>query len=486
MRINLFATGAALATVLAAATPATTQTKQRQLTSGEIRQARAAHPQIVAEFGGAETGPRAAYVTRVGRRVAAQANIVDAGTATTITTLNSPVMNAFAVPGGYVYVTRQLMGVMNDEAELASVLGHEVGHVAANHSKTRSRTSLLGQILAAGVGLVTGSGQLAQVAGQASQLVGLKFSRDQEYQADALGVRYLAAAGYDPSATASMLQQLGAATDLEARVAGRDDERTTPTWGRTHPLSADRVRRALAEAQKTGRAGVGERNREPFLAALDGVMVDDDPKQGIIDGSQFIHPDFRLKFTAPQGYTMQNGASAVAISGTAGQAQFSSGSFSGDLSSYIAGVYNALTEGKTQLQIPQPQTTTINGKQAAYTVAQVQGQSGPVDVGVFAYRWDASHAFHFMTITKAGSEFGPFQPMIQSLTPITAAEAAAIRPRVIDVVTVKAGDTVQSLSARMAYRDYKVERFTTLNGLSPNGALRPGQKVKIVIYGVRS
>lgn len=485
MRIKFLLTGTASLAVLLSASAAAAQTRQRQLSAGEVRQAQAAHPQIVQEFGGAETGSRGAYVTSVGRRVALQSNIANAGSATTITMLNSPVVNAFAIPGGYVYITRQLMGVMNDEAELASVLGHEVGHVAANHSKSRSRTGFFGQLLSVGAAVLTGSSQVAQGVGQLTQLVGLKFSRDQEYQSDALGVSYLARAGYDPSATASMLQQLGAATSLQQRVAGRD-ERTTPSWASSHPLSADRVRRAAAAAQKTGRAGTGLRNREQFLAAVDGVLVDDDPRQGVIDGSQFVHPDLRLKFTAPQGYTMQNGTTAVAIQGTGGQAQFSTAAFNGNLTTYISSVYAALGNGQSQVQVPQPQRTTINGKPAAYTVARVQAQQGALDVGVFAYQWDATHAYHFMTITRAGSEFGPFSSMIQSLAPISVSEAAAIRPRVIDIVTVRAGDTVQSLSARMAYRDYRVERFITLNGLAANTVLRPRQKVKLVVYGTRS
>ena len=483
MRAKLFFAGTAAVAVTVLATSGTAQSRQRQLSAGEVRQAREAHPQIVQEFGGAETGSRAAYVTGVGRKIALQSNIANAGAATTITTLNSPVMNAFAIPGGYVYITRQLMGVMNDEAELASVLGHEVGHVAANHSRSRTRTGIVGQLAAAALGALTGSGEVAQGVSKIGQLVGLRFSRDQEYQSDALGVRYLASAGYDPAATASMLRQLGAATALESRVAGRNDERTTPSWARSHPLSEDRVRRALAEAQKTGRAGTGLRNRDQFLAALDGVMVDDDPRQGVIDGSRFIHPNLRLQFTAPSGYMMQNGSAAVAIQGQGGQAQFAGGTLNGGLNGYIAGVYNGITGGRSQIQVPQPQTTTVNGRQAAYTVAQVQGQSGPVDVGVFAYRWDGSRAYHFVTVTRAGTQFGPFASMLQSLAPVTAGEAVAIRPRVIDIVTVRAGDTVQSLSGRMAYGDNRLDRFTTLNGLSSGSPLRAGQKVKLVVFG---
>ncbi len=203
--------------------------------------------------------------------------------------LNSPVMNAFAVPGGYLYVTRQLVGLANDEAELASVLGHEAGHIAARHSSQRKRAGLLSQILAVGLGAVTGSSQLGSLAGQVTQGLVLGYSRRQELEADDLGVRYIAAAGYDPTASASFLGSLGAAASLESRAVGGKDERSTPSWARTHPLSADRVTRATKTASATGRAGTGLRNRDLFLARIDGIMVDDDPKQGVIDGRD-LHP----------------------------------------------------------------------------------------------------------------------------------------------------------------------------------------------------
>src|SRR5919112_3795975 len=182
--------------------------------------------------------------------------------------LNSPVMTAFAVPGGYLYVTRQLVGLANDEAELAFVLGHEAGHIAARHSSERKRANIFSQILAVGLGAVTGSSQLGNLAGQVTQSVVLSYSRKQELESDNLGVRYLAAAGYDPAASASFLGSLGAATSLEARASGRNDERSTPSWARTHPLSADRVTRALRTARATGRAGSGLRNRDAFLARI--------------------------------------------------------------------------------------------------------------------------------------------------------------------------------------------------------------------------
>jgi predicted Zn-dependent protease len=482
----LLAATASIAALGAATTAAPAQQSQvRGLSQSSMATAAQQHPEIVAQFGGAETGPRAAYVQAVGARVTAQTPIRGGGTAFHITTLNSPVMNAFAVPGGYLYITRQLLGLMNDEAELASVLGHEAGHIAANHNKERKRGTLLSQILSAGVGLVTGSGQLGQLAGQATQTVLLGYSRSQEYEADALGVRYIAAAGYDPMASPTFLNSLGAATSLETRAMGGQDERTTPSWARTHPLSADRVSRATKIAQATGRANVGLRNRDQFLAQIDGIMVGDDPRQGVIDGRTFSHPDMRLRFTVPQGYGIQNGAKAVSISGQQGQAQFTGGTFNGNLASYIDQAFRSVVGQQAQVNYEQPRSTSINGIPAAWSTARVNTQQGAVDLTIFAYQWDQNSFYHFAMVTPAGTGPGPFGSMVQSLARMSTAEAAAIRPRILDVVTVGARDTVASLSARMAYTDLKEERFRVLNGLGSGVSLRAGQKVKIVVYGTR-
>jgi predicted Zn-dependent protease len=481
----LFALSVSLAAI--AAFPAgAAPSKVRSISSTTQATAAKQHSQIVAEFGGEEGGSRSAYIRQVGARVASQSNIAGGGNAFHVTTLNSPVMNAFAVPGGYLYVTRQLVGLANDEAELASVLGHEAGHIAAKHNSERKRAGIFSQILAVGLGVVTGSSQLANLAGSVTQGLFLQYSRNQEFEADDLGVRYIAAAGYDPAASASFLASLGAATSLEARASGGKDERSVPSWARTHPLSADRVTRATKQAAATGKAGRGVRNRDAFLAQIDGIMVDDDPKQGVIDGRTFTHPDLRLRFAVPEGYGMQNGAGSVTIAGQSGQAQFSGGRFDGDLGSYIQQAFRTIAGQNAQLSYTQPRETTINGIPAAYSTARVNTQSGQVDLTIFAYRWDSDTAYHFAMITPAGSGIGPFGQMVQSLDRISASEAAAIRPRIIDVVTVGTRDSVASLASRMAYNDYKEERFRVLNGLASNAALRPGQKVKVVVYGTRA
>jgi predicted Zn-dependent protease len=245
------------------------------------------------------------------------------------------------------------------------------------------------------------------------------------------------------------------------------------------------MQRALEEARQTGRLGSGIHNRDIFLSELEGIYVDDDPAQGIIDGPVFTHPDLRIQFRVPTGYLMSNGTFAVTISGSAGKAQFSGGRYSGSLDNYILHVFAQLTKGEGELQLPRPKHTRINGMDAEYTTAHVNTESGALDVSVIAYRWDPQHAYHFVMLTPGGTGLGPFTPMVKSLRKISPEEAEAIRPRVIHVVEVAPGDTVQSLASRMAYRDFQVERFLTLNGLSANSRLVPGQKVKLVVYGAR-
>ena len=334
------------------------------------------------------------------------------------------------------------------------------------------------------LGSAVGVDAIGSLISQGAQLRTLSFSRAQEYQADQLGIRYLSAAGYDPLASRSMLAALSRSSALEARVQGRDN-RSTPEWAQTHPLNENRLRQAATMAQRSPRAGTGVRNRDVYLAQIDGLIIDDDPAQGVIDGRSFIHPDLRLQFVVPAGFQMQNSASAVTVAGGSGQAQFSAGRFNGEFGDYIGRVLEGLTGGRTRLALSPLQRTTVNGLPAAFVTGRAQTSSGVVDVSVMAYRFDANTAYHFVMVTPGGQGMRPFASMLDSLRRISLAEAAAIRPRVIDVLTVRRGDTVASLAARMAYRDFRVERFVSLNGLSSGAPLVPGQKVKLVVYGAR-
>ena len=486
-RALLFLSATALAL---SGTAVTAQYAVRGLDPRLVAEAQRDHPALVEEYGGAETGQRAAYVSQVGNRVAAFSGIANPAAAYHFTLLNSAVENAFSVPGGYIYVTRQLMALMDNEAELAFALGHEVGHVAAGHAQQRVQAEsravreqlpwiFLGNIFGGVLGNAVANRSIMQ-----AEMKTLSFSRNQEYEADTLGMRYMIAAGYDPAGAAEILAALTSNSALEARVQGNQN-RQLPEWASTHPLSANRMQRALAEARSTGRVGTGTKNRNAFLQRLDGLYVDDDPEQGIIDGRTFTHPDLKMQFVVPVGYLMQNGTHAVSISGSAGKAQFGGGRYNGTLESYSFALIQQLG-GNRQLPVAPPQRTVINGIPAVYTTARANTSSGLVDVGVVAYQWEPGTFYHFVMMTTGGAGIGPFASMVNSLRKITPQEAAAIRPRVIDIETVKAGDTVQSLSSRMAYPNFRLERFLTMNGLAPNARLAPGQKVKLVVFGTRT
>ncbi|MDP3905614.1 M48 family metalloprotease [Novosphingobium sp.] len=457
----------------------------QSISAKDRQQGAEAHPQLVAEFGGAMTGAQAQYVESVGKKIAVQSGLSNAQGDFTVTLLNSPVNNAFAIPGGYVYTTRQLVALMNNEAELAGVLGHEVGHVAARHAAKRQSAAtknaifgLLGTVLS---GVLLKNSQVGQVLQQGfmqgSQLLTLKYSRGQETEADNLGIAYLNKAGYDPRAMSTVLGSLAGQNALDSRLMGSANK--VPEWASTHPDPASRVRTALSRA---GSNAKGVTNRDLFLSRIAGLTYGDDPKQGIVEGAKFTHPDLRLFFAAPTGFYLMNGTRAVAITGQAGKAQFTTAAYTGDMDTYVRAAFATLTEsGEAQINPGTINRTTVNSIPAAYATARVASGNSQVDVTVFAYEWAKDSAFHFITIVPAGSG-AVFDGMYQSMRRISVAEASAVKPRKLVVETVKKGDTVQTLARRMAYTDAPVDRFRVLNGLAANATVVVGQKVKLVTY----
>jgi predicted Zn-dependent protease len=463
-----------IAVLLATASQAVAQTSG--LTESDRRQGAAANPQLIQQFGGEYKGRQAAYVRRVGQRIAMQSGLAARPDDYTVTLLNSNVNNAFAIPGGYVYVTRQLVALMNDEAELAFVLGHEVGHVAARHADKRAKRSTFASVGAALLGAVTGSSIIGDLAGTGAQLYSLNYSRDQEREADSLGVRYLVRAGYDPDASGDILAELGAQTTLEARLSGQGG-REPAAWLSTHPANSERVARirkeAAALATKTGQVT----NRDAFLDAIDGMAYDDDAEQGIITGGRFRHAGLGLAFDAPTGFVLQNSPSSVTGSKQGGgRFSFGGGQVAGaDLATYAASVWTGVG-----LRAPDMRPRRINGIDATVGQMRVQRQGGSVDVSVVVYQWAPGSFYHIVMIAPAGG-LPAFAPLIESVRRLSPGEAASTRGRHVKVVRVAPGDSVASLAARMAYNDDRVARFTVLNGIDAQTRLTPGSRVKLIV-----
>lgn len=478
-RIRALAAGAALIAASACASVNSTPDAPQILPS-ERQQAAQQHPQILAEFGGEYQSPASDYVNRIGAQTAAAAGVPGQ---CTFTVINTDVINAFAVPGCYIYITRGLLAVMNSEDELASVLGHEVGHVVADHSDRRANRGTLAGLGAVLVGVLSGSGELMNAAGQAAQVWTLGYSRDQEYESDDLGIRYMIANGYNPYAAADVLGTLGAASSLDALTKGREDAEAIPEWSRTHPLSENRVQRALANANATGiqRNAVAERTG-PFFAATDNMIYGDDPAQGFVLGRTFAHPTLKLAFEAPEGFSLTNSPQAVLITGPNNQrALFAGGQLQNSLSQYTQTVLQNFL-GETQAQVGQMQETNVHGFRAARLPARVQNSQGQlIDVAVTAYQFKPDSAFHFITLAPANGG-QDFASLVSSFRGLSDAEAAELRPRRIDVVTVGPRDTIATLASRMAFDTYREERFRVINGLADGQPLQAGQQVKIVVF----
>jgi predicted Zn-dependent protease len=465
---------------LSAATPSTASA----ISARDKSEGAKAHPQLVAEYGGAITGPQADYVASIGKKVALQSGLSNSSKDFTVTLLDSSINNAFAIPGGYIYTTRQLVDLMNNEAELGAVLGHETAHVALRHSAKRQSNSTKNQIVgilgALLSGVVLGNSQVGQLLQkgflQGSQLLTLSFSRQQESEADSYGIKYLRSAGYDPRAMSTVLLSLARQNALDSKLLGTSEQ--VPAWASTHPDPASRVRTTAAQA---GANATGVTNRDMFLSRISGLIYGDSPAQGYAEGRSFRHPVDKLAFDAPAGFYLVNGTQAVAIGGQSGKGQFTAAAFDGNLDNYVATQFATLAQAnQAQLTPSAIQHTTVNGIPAAYASARVASGGNQVDVTVFAYQWSPTQAYHFLTITQAGQN--PFDSMFGSLRRLSDAQAAALKPRRLQVVTVNSRDTVQSLAARMAYTDAPLERFLVLNGLTANARLNAGQKVKLVTY----
>ncbi len=278
-------------------------TGERQFTalmpaSQEAQVGASEHQNILKEYNGLYNNAAVqAYVSKVGKKAAANTERADVNYQFFV--LNSPVINAFALPGGYIYVTRGLLAIVNDEAELAGVLGHEIGHVTARHTAARYSQSVLASlgtsVLATAVG---GGGELLNTG---SELYLSSYSRGQESQADELGIRYISRAGYDPKAVSDFLNAMDGFDNTEAKIAGKDPAGFS--YFQSHPQTADRVSQARAKA--SGYAASDVRNSNPYLSAINGMEFNG------YDQNRLQH--IRI-VTAAAGDTVQSIASKMAVS----------------------------------------------------------------------------------------------------------------------------------------------------------------------------
>jgi predicted Zn-dependent protease len=444
------------------------------------------HPKILEEFGGAydENPNLNAYVSQLGNAVAANSERKDVQY--TFTVLNSEDVNAFALPGGYVYITRGLLTLANNEAEVAGVLGHEIGHVTARHTAERvgqAQKAQAGAVVAQILGQMIGGDTGGQLAGAAAGELGANYlgahSQDQEFEADSLGVRYLGAAHYDTQAMATFLDSLNNQTRLQAKIAGNETAADAYSMKQSHPRTPDRVQRAIAEAGAPVEGAAV--NRDRYLQQIDGMAWGPDPRDGVIEGTTFIHPGMRFAFKAPSGMKLKNSPQAVVGQGNNAAMIFDMAAApSGSLEQYVASQWQ---EGA---KVSNVQTFQVNGMEAATGVTTGTIDNTQVTVRMVAIRASAKAVYRFMYATPPSSFNAMDQQFIasaQSFRGISAEEASGYAPKRIRVVTVREGDTVASLSQQMQVEDDPSGWFRVLNHLGANEQLEAGQKVKIVVKG---
>lgn len=438
------------------------------------------HRQLLDEFGGAWRGEEARYVAALGKRVSQAAGLADQ---CTFTLVNSDVVNAFAVPGCYIYVTRGLVAVVTSEAELASVLGHELGHIVGRHAQRQERRSVwraLGVIAVS----ITGSERLTRLAGQAAQFFGLKYSRKQEYEADDLGVAYLRQAGYDVFAAAEMLAGLQRQDDFMKATGGKDAARSLPEWTLSHPLTANRIARARKTAEATGlKDDALPENAAAYLAEVDGLLYGDDPEQGFVIGRRFAHPVMRIAFQAPAGFSLTNSPRAIGLNGPDGlSGEFGGGPMPPQGLRVYAEALAGGTVGDTPAEVTGLSAATVNGLPAVLMGMRVAVRDGSIPLAIAAYDGGDGQAYHFIIASPPGDgHAAAVAALFQSFRRLTPQEAGALRPRFIRTVRVGAGESTATLIARMA-DPAPAALFELLNGRGRGDAVRPGEVVKIVEY----
>lgn len=440
--------------------------------SGRLARIGAAqHPRILASYGGEYSNPRLERMVAgiVGRLVTVSDN---PSQVYQISILDTPLVNAFALPGGYLYVSRGLLALANDSDELAAVIAHEMAHVTADHGLQRQRkeaeTGLANRVVTEVLGQ-SPKGRLALVR---NQLDLARFSRIQELEADAIGIAAMGQAGFDAYAAADFQEKMAAFSDLKTHSASEN----LVDFLSTHPSTPQRINLALGHARNFGaRQDAPPRGRDVYLSGIDGMLYGDKPDEGFLRGRVYSHPGLGITMEFPDGFDIENRAEAVVASRVSDGAAIRFDGVEIDpetpLTSYIA---SGWVEG---LETRSIRAASINGLEAAIASARVG--SWKFDITVIR---TPRQVYRILTAAPLA---GPDPSSVAAVARdtfrlLTESERLALKPLQVRLVTAQAGDTAASLSARMSGVERSLQFFKTFNGMKPFESVTPGTTYKIV------
>lgn len=439
----------------------------------EVEMGKASDPDIVAAFGLYPSERLQNFIDEKGKQMAAISHRAELTYQFKI--LDSPVVNAFAVPGGYVYFTRGIMAHFNNEAEFAGVLGHEIGHIAARHSaKQYSRA------MAAQLGLAVGSivsEEFARFSDLAQTGVGilfLKFGRDAERQSDELGVEYSTKIGYNADEMAGFFNTL----ERMQQEAGQ----AIPTFLSTHPDPGERNQRVKKLAQqwqqKTGRKEYNV-NRNAYLQMIDGIIYGADPRQGYVDDQTFFHPELKFQFPVPSQWQLENTPQQVSMAPSAGDAViFFSIVKAGSLEEAASGLVS-----KYQLNVQVSQKLQINGFPAMRVTATQTSGNQEIGVIIHVIR-DGDIIYDFIAATTP-ERYSTYLPVLdrvaQNFARLTDPSRINVQPKRIHVREVTSGGTLQqALTSFGVTSNDNLEEHAIVNGMELNQHVQAGTLLKII------
>ncbi len=449
----------------------------------EIQIGRKMHPQILQQYGRYSDEALQSYVNDVGQRIAAKSHRPELQY--TFTVLDSQDVNAFALPGGYVYITRGIMAYLNSEAELAAVLGHEVGHVTARHAVRQQSGSTAAGLGATMVAVLTGSGDLANLANMAGQALVRGYGRDMELEADAIGAEYLERIGYDPDAMIDVVRLLKNQETLEVQMARQEgrDPRIYHGVFSTHPDNDTRLKEAVSSAHAAG-GGAEERpdGRDVYLQHIQGLPLGPSREQGVVHGSRFYHGTLGVTVAFPTGWTVQNLPTKVVASTPQKDAALQV-----DATAPPPGVgpRELLARSLSGVPLSGGEDLEVNGLRGytaiARDVALPWGNRGPAR---YAFIYYNGLAYRFTCATRLNAAFSQTDPLflssIKTFRRLRDNEFRLAEPYRIRIIKAPPGTSIEALATKTPIEKYPVERLRLLNDLYPDGEPTAGQWVKTV------